>query len=196
MNDSSKSKLEELINYLGMETAAAICTTIVLAVGFMIFNDYISPPPNLAGRWMFTTHVNDTSYKPYKDMEITYQALLIQDGLQIRGSGEKLSAKRPTDDLEQYVGKARTNITIEGSIKRNYFSRDELVIHYQEDGGSRTSSTLHQLEHFDPNMMCGCFLSTIADTAGIVWWLKVTDREQLASSNPLPKPSSCNVRCD
>lgn len=196
MNEPSTSKIKEFIDYLGMETAAAICTTIVLAVGFMIFNDYISPPPNLGGRWMFTTQVKDTSYNPYKDMQVTYQALLIQDGLQLRGTGEKLSAMRPTFDLEQYVGIARTNITVEGSIKRNYFSRDELVIHYEEDGGKRTSSTLHQLEHFNPNVMCGCFLSTIADTTGAVWWQKVTDREQLAGAEPLSMPPTCKISCE
>ena len=151
MSETSSSKVREFINYLGMETAAAICTIVVLAMAFMIFNDYISPPPNLGGRWMFTTQIKDTSYNPYKDMQITYQALIVQDDLQLRGTGEKLSAQSINFELEQYVGKARTNISIEGSIKRNYFSRDELVIHYTEDGGKRISSTLHQLEHFDPN---------------------------------------------
>ena len=195
MSETSGPKVKEFINYLGMETAAAICTTVVLAMAFMIFNDYISPPPNLGGRWMFTTQVMDTSYNPYKDMQVTYQALIVQDDLQLRGTGEKLSAKSTKFELEQYVGKARTNITIEGSIKRNYFSRDELVIHYTEDGGKRISSTLHQLEHFDPNVMCGCFLSTIADTTGTVWWQKVVDRKQLVEGEPLKKPATCKTSC-
>lgn len=36
----------------------------------MIFNDYISPPPDLGGRWMFTAQANDTSFIPYEDMKI------------------------------------------------------------------------------------------------------------------------------
>ena len=200
MADESKaetinSKAREFINYLGMETAAAVCTTVVLAMAFMIFNDYISPPPNLGGRWMFTTQINSTSYIPYENMQVTYQTLIVQDDLQLSGTGEKLSAVGPEFELEQYVGKSRTNIHIDGSIKRNYFSRDELVIHYEEEGGKRNSSTLHQLEHFDPNVMCGCFLSTIADTTGTVWWQRVADREQLVEAKPLQKPSTCKASC-
>ena len=194
-NESTDSKLKELFNFLGMETAAAICTTLVLGTGFMIFNDYISPPPDLGGRWMFTSQVKDTGYNPYKDMRVTYQALIVQDGLQLHGTGEKISDIQPGGEFQQYIGKARTNINIEGSIKKNYFSRDELVIHFEEEGSKRTSSTLHQLEHFDPNMMCGCFISTIADSTGKVWWQRVTGREQLDEAEPLQQPSICEKTC-
>jgi hypothetical protein len=195
MNEAASSKVKQFINYLGKETAAAICTTVVLAMAFMLFNDYISPPPDLGGRWMFTAHTKETSYAPYKNMQVTYQALIIQDNLQLRGTGEKLSAIGPGFDLEQYDGKARTNIRIEGSIKRNYFSRDELVIHFEEEGSKRSSSTLHQLEHFDPNMMCGCYLTTASDSGGSVWWQRVIDREQLVEADPLQKPAICNFSC-
>jgi hypothetical protein len=184
------SRLRKLVGFLGKEVATAMVTTVALSIGFLMFNDYIAPPPNLAGRWKFTVTYQDTSSRKFKDMQVTYQALLIQEGLQLKGTGEKMSAASPTIAFEEYEAQKRINIDLEGTIRRNYFSPDELVIHYKEEGATRASSTLHELEHFDPREMCGCFISTIANTTGPVWWTRVEGRDGL--SEPVEMPRSCS----
>ena len=185
--------LLEAFRFLGKQTVTAFVTTVTLSLAFMIFNDYIAPPPDLAGRWMFTVTYQDTSLKRYEGMQVTYQALLIQEDLSLRGTGEKVSEGGAVP-FKRHPAKSRVNIELEGTINRHYFSPDELVIRYNEEGG-RKSSTLHQLKHFDPNVMCGCFITTIADTDGTVWWRRVAKREDLATAQPVEKPSECKISC-
>ena len=63
------------------------------------------------------------------------------------------------------------------------------MIHYNEVGRRRESSTLHQLVYFDAETMCGCFQSTIADTFGAVWWERVKDRDDFYE--PVARPAMC-----
>jgi hypothetical protein len=183
------SRLRSATTYLGSQAMSAIVTTVTLSVAFLIFNDYIAPPPNLAGRWKFTVNYEDTASNLFQDMQVTYQALVIQEDLILKGTGEKMSAVSPTIPIEKYAAKNRIHIGLEGTIRRKYLSPDELVIHYTERGHERASSTIHELKHFDHETMCGCFLSTIANTRGSVWWVRVHDREGL--SDPVTKPRSC-----
>ena len=61
---------------IGREIFGAAVTTVTLSIGFMVFNDYIAPPPDLAGRWKFTVVYEDTAYQPFQGLKVTYQALL------------------------------------------------------------------------------------------------------------------------
>ena len=63
---------------IGGQVVGAIVTTVTLSFGFMIFNDYVSPPPDLTGRWKFTVNYKDTSRVGFQDLKVTYQVLLIQ----------------------------------------------------------------------------------------------------------------------
>ena len=187
---------QSFVEYIGLETLTAIVSTVVLSLGFMVFNDYVSPAPNLSGRWLFTVTYEDTNSKHYQDLQVSYETLLIQHNLSLQGTGEKISAISPTIPFEHYVDEERINLKITGSIERKYFSRDELTIHYEEAGKLRNSSTLHKLTHFNEDSMCGCFSSTIADTNGIVKWQRVNDRERLQSGLPVEKMEACkDIRC-
>ena len=158
------------LSAVGVRVVGAVLTTVALSVGYMIFNDYVAPPPDLAGRWKFTVVYEDTALARYEGLQVTYQALLIQEGLNLSGAGEKLSDRglEPMEPVD-YSDDRRTNIELVGNIARSYFSPDRLVVHYKEAGRRRQSSTLHQLEYFDAQTMCGCFQSTVADTLGSVW---------------------------
>ena len=178
---------------IGREIFGAAITTVTLSIGFMVFNDYIAPPPDLAGRWKFTVVYEDTAYEPFRGLKVTYQALLIQEGLELVGTGEKLSDLEPQGSRVEYTNDKRTNIEVTGNITRNYFSPDTLVIHYNEEGRRRESSTLHQLVYFDEQTMCGCFESTIADTFGSVWWERIEDRDSFYA--PVSRPAVCSADC-
>ena len=198
MNDepstSGANWIRKAVGFIGKHAAASIVASVAFSVAFMIFNDYIFPPPNLSGRWKFTVIYEDTAASKFQDMQVTYQALLIQEGLHLTGSGEKMSAVSPTIAQEEYPSADRANVELSGNIRRNYFSPDELIIHYKEAGARRESSTLHELKYFDPQAMCGCFVTTIASTRGTVWWRRVEDRIGLAA--PVSKMDVCGaVQC-
>ena len=182
-------RITKPLHTLGSQVVGATVTTMVLSIGYMVFNDYIAPAPDLGGRWKFTVVYEDTALARFEGLKVTYQALLVQEGLDLSGTGEKLSDRGPEGEQVEYDSNRRTNIEIMGNVTRNFFSPDALVIHYREAGRRRESSTLHQLEYFDSETMCGYFQPTIADTVGSVWWERVDDREGLYK--PLDRPSEC-----
>ena len=164
----------------------SVVTTLVLSAGFMFFNDYIAPPPDLSGRWKFTVTYDNTDLPRYEGLQVTYQVLLIQDGLELSGSGEKLSDRGAGQPLRDYKGEDRGHIQIVGGIKRNYFSRDAVVLHYREEGQSRESSTLHQLVEYGRESMSGRFSTTIANTSGPVLWQR---RASIFESDRIYEPA-------
>ncbi len=179
---------------LGEQVVGALVTTMALSIGFMVFNDYLAPPPNLSGRWKATLTYLDTDLERFAGLKVTYQALLIQEGLSLRGTGEKMSDRGDGIEPRNYTGADRVNLEIGGDVTRNYFSRDRLSIHYREAGKVRASSTLHELVHFDRTVMCGCFISTIANSTGTVWWRRVDERASIYDA--VPKPAACaNLSC-
>ena len=164
-------------------------TTAALSVGYMIFNDYVAPAPDLTGSWKFTMTYEDTALNRYEGLQVTYQTLLVQQALDVSGSGEKLSDRGPTQDAVDYTGDRRTGIDLSGHITRNYFSRDALIFHYYEAGRVRDSSTVLQLVQCSERALCGCFRSTIADSSGSVWWQRRGGLERIFE--PVEQPRSC-----
>ncbi len=146
----------------------------------------------------------DTAKKDFKDLQVTYEVLLSQEGLNLSGHGEKLSDRGPTQDAVDYVGESRTNIKVNGIITHNYLwrSHDTLQLHYNERGDRRDSATIQRLVLCGSEVLCGCFRSTIADTTGSVWWQR---RGKLSSMyDPVEPPKHCSrtdclvdiVRCE
>ena len=164
-------------------------TTVSLSLGYMVFNDFIAPPPDLSGSWKFTMIYEDTAHGEFKDLQVTYQVLLVQDGLTLSGHGEKLSDRSPGGNAEDYTGARRTNIEMLGTVTRNYLSRDTLLLHYSEEGHLRESGTVHRVVQCGEGMLCGCFLSTIADTTGSVWWQPRGGLDRLYE--PVERPPKC-----
>lgn len=176
-DDAGVSRLRKWVASLGKQTAGAVVTTITLSLGFLVFNDFVAPPPSLAGRWKFTVTYEDTSMKRFQGMQVTYQVLLVQEGLVLKGSGEKVSATPPNQDTEEYDGPLRIPIEISGMVRRNYFSPSQVAVHYKEEGVRRPTSTIHNLRYQNSRTLCGCFITTIANTSGTVWWERVESRQ-------------------
>ena len=174
---------------LGRTIGGALATAVVLHLTYMLFSDYIAPPPDVVGQWKFTEQYDDTADTHFQNLQVTYQVLLLQDGTRFSGSGEKVSERGPTQDPVNYVGDRRTNIDLTGTIAHNYFSGDTSVVQYHESGRRRESSTLHRLALCGPDIMCGCYQSTIADTSGRVWWQRGHGRAHLYQ--PVEEPMIC-----
>ena len=155
----------------------------------MVFNDYVAPPPDLTGSWKFTMTYEDTALERYEGLQVTYQVLLVQQALDVSGSGEKLSDRGPTQHAVDYTGDRRTGIDLSGHVTRNYFSRDALIFRYNEVGRVRDSSTVLELVQCTEQTLCGCFRSTIADSSGPVWWQHRGGLEQIYE--PVEQPRSC-----
>ena len=184
------ARIARALASVGNQVVGAVLTTVALSLGFMVFNDYVAPAPDLAGRWKFTIVYEDTVLARYRGLEVTYQALLMQEGLDLSGTGEKLSDRGPAPmEPVDYTDDRRTNIELAGHVARSYFSPDGVVIHYREAGRRRDSSTLHRIRYFDARTMCGCFLSTVADTRGLVWWERADGRADLYE--PVGRPAAC-----
>jgi len=174
---------------LGGQIVGALVTTVSLSLGYMIFNDYIAPPPDLSGNWKFTVAYEETALAEFKGLQVTYQVLLVQEGLKLTGHGEKLSDRGPTQAAVDYAGDRRTNIRVQGTVARNFFSPDTLLLHYSEAGRRRESATIHRLAQCGREALCGCFRSTIADTSGSVWWRRRGGLERMYE--PVDRPDDC-----
>ena len=187
-----KMRILAFLQFAGAQSAQAIVGTVSLAIGFMVFNDYIAPPPDLSGRWKFTVSYDETELTRFKGMQVTYQALIVQENLSLKGLGEKLSAVGPTLSREEYQPKDRVNVEMSGHITNNFFSPAEFVFQYKEAGTIRDSSSLHNVVLNPDGSGCGCFQSTIAATRGLVQWQRLTDTSRAA--DPIEKSAMCLSR--
>ncbi len=169
-------------------------TTITLVFGYLVYNDYIAPVPDMTGRWKFTLVYQNTEDRSFQDLEVTYQILLTQNDLKLLGTGEKLSDRGPSQDKIDYHGDRRTNIEVTGTITRRFFSPDQLVLQYKETGLKRESSTLLRLNVQDNDTLCGCFLTTVADTSGPVGWKRVSSL--VGIYEPVDLKGSCQENTD
>lgn len=182
----------DALKFVATQSAQSIVATLSLAVGFMLFNDYVAPPPDLSGRWKFTINYDETELLRFKNMQATYQALVVQEDLRLSGLGEGMSAVSPTITRENYKPKDRVNINISGYIKNNFFAPDEFVVQYKEVGAVRETATLHEVVMISDSSGCGCFQSTIAGTRGLVHWQKISNGISL--SDPVNANQSCPIK--
>lgn len=183
-----------LISSIGDQAVRALMTTVALSVGYMVFNDFIAPVPDMTGSWKFTVVYVNTSNSRFQDLQVTYGVLMTQDGFNLSGHGEKLSDRGPGQVDVNYSGERRTNIEITGRITRRYFSRDVLVLRYKEVGERRESSTIQRVVLCSHDAMGGCFLTTIADTSGPVRWQRLVSRED--RYEPVTQLEACDGAFD
>lgn len=159
--------------------------TVALAFIFFIASDYVFKTPELTGRWEYTTYPVTAKSKMSEVIQVTYTILIAQEGVGIKGVGEKMRAYIPPDNkhnLESFdenydVGK-RIRIEIDGHIEKNYLSKDKLTIYLNEAGHRRESSTVQVLTIEDKNYMVGGYISTISDSEGKIEWKRVSGSVQ------------------
>ena len=148
---------------------ATILGGLVLAFIFFYVREKCFPLPDISGEWNVYTETTETSYDPYKDMLLTYKAVLLCEGSSITGTSEKIYEKSSTKE-GNYTGKDRTRGEISGSIDKRYFSKDRVRIHIVEHGDKRDSTIYHDLKFENKSLMKGRFFTTAADSKGMVNW--------------------------
>jgi len=107
------------------------------------------------GSWTIETKTVQTSYAPFKDLDLTYTVQFVQDGNNLKGSGEKT-----TENGRDIAGKAHTPIKITGTINGN-----SIEASFTEEGSQRES---HGEFHWKlkNGSGTGTFLSTAANSTG------------------------------
>lgn len=131
------------------------------------------PLPDVHGAWFYEAETNYTGYKPYRNMRVRYEALLMVEGRRVSGAVEKYWEHTPTTGQRNYVGRFRTRGTIEGFIEKNYFGVDRVFLHVTEVGERRTSSTYHALDFNErTKRLEGEFNSLVARQSGRSTWTR------------------------
>jgi hypothetical protein len=163
-------------------TIQTIVGTVLIGSFFLVASDYIFPVPNIHGKWKFTTMPTSALSTKHSIMQLTYTIRIFQEGDKFKGIGEKIKAEIPKNNygiaplVENYDGKSRVKIEIEGYIENNYFAQDKIRMIYTEGGsngkGPRDTVTIQNLFLTNNDELTGYFDSTISDSVGKVIWNK------------------------
>ena len=141
----------------------------VLTLIIFLIKEILCPLPYLYGHWIFEITYKKTKYNPYKGMKLKYKILINQKNKELLGTGEKIEEKLKNGKIQEYTGKNRVRIKLNGYIHKNYFSKDIINLHIEEHGTERVSSTVYKVAYTKKKKkLSGCFTSTIADSSGSV----------------------------
>lgn len=162
-------------NQLLLSIIGTVLGGIFLSIIYFVLYEFFYRIPDLSGTWSFTENTLKSSYNPYKNMKVTYLAIIWNEGTNIYGSGERIK-ELTMQGLHEYENDQKVNVEIQGHIKKRYFWNDEITIHYFEDGAKRKSSTIHRMQMKSNKLIEGKFFKTAANATGaIIWDRKVED---------------------
>lgn len=132
------------------DTLESVFSGIFLAILFFLLREKVFGYPDLNDQWYLKSVTNKSAYNPYKGMELHHQLFLVQDKSQIKGTAEKYyedsSFGKKGDHILHYSAGNRRRAYIEGTIQKNYFGPDILILHAIEDGEKRQSTIYCRIE--------------------------------------------------
>jgi hypothetical protein len=155
---------------ISAEILIPVVSGLLLAALIFLAKERWFPLPKIAGMWKFVMTTEESKYKPFLGMELTYEAMLWNEGSRVYGTAEKVHENSSTG-VRDYVGSNRTSALVEGAIQKNIFGPDLLILHLVEDGQERASTTIHELT-YKKGFMFGRFKSMVAGQAGPVKWTR------------------------
>lgn len=143
----SKSYID---NFSLGDTSESILSGIFLAILFFLLREKVFGYPDLNNQWYLKSVTQKSAYNPYKGMELHHQLFLVQDKSQIKGTAEKYyedsSVGKRGDHILHYSAGDRRRAYIEGTIQKNYFGPDILILHAIEEGENRQSTIYCRIE--------------------------------------------------
>jgi hypothetical protein len=158
---------EILVNVYG-----TIIGGIALTLILFFCNEILFPIRNLSGEWEISSLTTKTAYIPYNNMRIIFKFHIVQKGLEITGSGEKVKEILANGPSYEYERDKRIIVEIVGTYKRNIFSSNKLYLNLIENGLKRSVRTTYILKAYSSNRFCGTFSSTAADSKGEIQMVK------------------------
>ena len=150
-------------------TISAILGGAILAGIFFYLREKVFGPKNISGYWHFKNKTMRTAFNPFRDMELTFSAILFREGSKILGASEKIH-ENSVEQNRELVGKERVRGIVEGSYESRIFSSDLLHLHIREKGEIRESSTYITLKVNGDSVLFGNFQSFVADQDGSSKW--------------------------
>jgi hypothetical protein len=120
---------------------------------------------NLTGEWAILNTVVETSYPPFKQLQLGFRLNIQQEGQAFHGVGEK---QRENGKLIPIS--ARRPIRIRGTIAHGAV----ISATFQEEGLSRTITGHFRLHMQDHNRLTGTFVSTAANARGPSQWSRTS----------------------
>lgn len=156
--------MDAFLNQFWPNIAGTLVGGIFLTLLFFIVKEYLCPLPQISGAWECEQLVEKTPHPPYMGMKVWYRVLLIQDGANLVGTGER-DREDSSTGVRSYGGSDRTPIQVKGKIEKNYLSPDVIRIHWEADGEARKSSTFFNLK-VSGNKFNGGLIGRVYTTAG------------------------------
>lgn len=155
---------------------ATVLGGIALSVTFFLLKEHLFALPSVTGVWECHMVVSDSAYNPFKGMELWYRIVLLQDGTRVIGRGEKHKDHAANQPPRRYDGIHRIGTEIQGRIDKSLTKPDVIRVHWAEDGESRISSTICELNvsgSKSKGNLVGAFYSTAGECYGHTTWTRV-----------------------
>lgn len=138
------------VNFSLGDALESIFSGIFLAVLFFLLREKVFGYPDLNNQWFLKSVTEKSAFNPYKGMELHHQLFLVQDKSQIKGTAEKYyedsSIGKKGNHILHYSAGNRRRAYIEGTIQKNYFGPDILILHAIEEGEKRQSTIYCRIE--------------------------------------------------
>ena len=158
-------------NY-GSLVAALMATFIAAPIIFLIKENKNRGSDFSGVFWMKSTTL-ETSYNPYRGLQVFHTLVIYSDGYSVGGTSEK-TGEISSVEPKEYVGKDRRRGTVTGRIERNYTRQSFLHLHIVENGERRDSTLYIKVPIKSINkrrlQLGGEFYSTAANSTGNIVW--------------------------
>lgn len=148
---------------------ASLISGPILALLFFLLKEKCFGIPDITGKWYFEMKTVNSEYNPYKGMTLRYIAVIWREGNKISGTVEKIYENSSTGERE-YVGVNRSRGHLDGYYELNYFTKDKIYIHIEEQGKGRESTNYFELIRINESSFSGAFNSFVANQDGLSEW--------------------------
>lgn len=149
----------------------SLAAAVIVAIFLFAIRELFIRAKNYSGVFYTQSTVEDTSYNPYRGMQMFHTLVLFSDGYIISGTTEK------TGDIDkvrpcEYEGSGKIRGEVSGRVERNYFGSSVMNLHIVERGAERESTSFMTIKirrfGFLSSLNFGTFYSTAARTKGSV----------------------------
>jgi hypothetical protein len=135
-----------------------VVTLVTLIGGILAIVQYYQQNPIhvVTGKWTITDKTEQTSYSPYKNLQVTYTVTMTQSGNELTGSGTKT-----TESGHPLTGKEHTPIEIKGEMDGG-----SIVASFTEQGADRQALGGFTWNLASDGKWVGTFYSDAANSSG------------------------------
>lgn len=161
------------LNDLGINVLGTILGGMLLTLILFLLNEYVFKKKNLSGEWNTVIKIEETSFNPFKDLQIEYKIHLLQKGYELSGSGEKIKDIKQDGSETVFEREKRVIILVDGYFERKYFAKSKIYLNINEEGRKRKTRATYTLTLKNDKNLEGTFITTAADASGKINMTKI-----------------------